>query len=126
MRILTASKWPFLAVSVKGGNLENLDFLQIGFWQWPLPIDDIFYILIICLIVQLSAIADSVWWAIPPGVNLIQEFQSRLTTLLWNEALWLDVSSHVTSFSQSECTISWWCSYSTLKLSMRLATAPSL
>ena len=37
------------------------------------------------------------------GANVIIKFYSWVTTLCWNKALWLDVLSHVTSFTQSEC-----------------------
>ena len=30
-----------------------------------------------------------------PGANLIKKFQSRITTSVWNSALWFDFSSHV-------------------------------
>ena len=43
--------------------------------------------------------------SIPLGSNLVQKFPSRWTTTLSNKALWLDYSSHVMSFSQSECII---------------------
>ena len=36
--------------------------------------------------------------------------------LCWNEAFWLAIPSHVTSFNQSECIISAQHSYTTLKL----------
>ena len=41
--------------------------------------------------------------------------QSRVTALLWNKALWLDIESHVISFSQSDCVISECIIYPTLK-----------
>ena len=36
-------------------------------------------------------------------VNLINKFQIGITSLFWNKAIWLDVTSHVISFIQSEC-----------------------
>ena len=43
-------------------------------------------------------------------------FQSGVIIIvLWNEALWLGFTSHMTSFKQSACINSEWCNYSTLR-----------
>ena len=36
------------------------------------------------------------------GVDVIDKFYHSYTTLRFNKALWLDVTSHATSFDQSE------------------------
>ena len=38
--------------------------------------------------------------------NVMFNVIARVTTPLWNQAVWLDVANHVTAFSQSECIIS--------------------
>ena len=40
-----------------------------------------------------------------PGGNLLKIFKTRVTTLLWNKALWLDVVSHLWHFNQSDSII---------------------
>ena len=40
------------------------------------------------------------------GSNIITNwYKNRVTFLLWNKAFWLDGTSHVMSFNQSECVI---------------------
>ena len=39
--------------------------------------------------------------------QFIEKCERSITTLLWINAIWLDVASHVTSFNQSECYIFW-------------------
>ena len=49
------------------------------------------------------------------GADLIRELQSRVTTSLWKNVLWLEAANHVTSFNQSVCFISLRGSYAKLK-----------
>ena len=48
-------------------------------------------------------------------VDVINKFQTRVTTLLWNNALWLVVTIHVTCIIRSDRFISKCSSYATLK-----------
>ena len=50
------------------------------------------------------------------------EIQSGVCTLLWNNAMWLKVTSHMTIFNQSACTISEWSYYSNQKLLYEIGT----
>ena len=59
------------------------------------------------------------------GDNVINKFHHCVTMLCWNKALWLDVASHATNFSQSECFISEYSSYAEICFWHRLPNVTS-